>query len=131
MMAAWTRAELEKVGAAEELELTPRLSDGGFGDPVTIWVVPGGEDLYVRSWRGSDGAWYRRARQSGEAHISAGGVERDVRVVRPPEEVNDDVDSAYQSKYGRHAASYVEPMVRPEARATTLKLVPASTQGDE
>jgi hypothetical protein len=130
-MATWTRAEFEKIGAADELELTPGLSDGGFGYPVTIWVVPSGEDLYVRSWLGSDGAWYRRARRSGGAHISAGGVERDVRLVRPGEEVNDDVDSAYRSKYGRHAARYVEPMVRPEARATTLILVPASGEGDE
>jgi hypothetical protein len=129
MGAAWGGAELEKVGGAEELELTPRLSDGGFGRPVTIWVVPSGEDLYVRSWRGSAGDWYRRARQSGEARISAGGVERDVRVVSPADEVNDDVDAAYRSKYA--GDDYVDSMVRPEARATTLKLLPASAERDE
>jgi len=129
MGAAWTRAELQKVGGAEELELTPRLSDGGLGRPVIIWVVPSGEDLYVRSWRGSAGEWYRRALQSGEARISAGGVERDVRAVRPAEEVNDDVDAAYRSKYG--GDDYVDSMVRPEARATTLRLVPASAKRDE
>ena len=129
MGVAWTRAELEKVGGAEELELTPRLSDGRLGRPVIIWVVPSGEDLYVRSWRGSAGDWYRRAHQSGEARISAGGVERDVRVVSPADEVTDDVDVAYRSKYA--GDEYVDSMVRPEARATTLKLVPAPAERDE
>jgi hypothetical protein len=129
MGAGWTRAELEKVGGAEELELTPRLSDGGFGRQVVIWVVRSGEDLYVRSWRGSAGDWYRRARQSGAARISAGGVERDVRVVSPTDRVDDDVDTAYRGKYG--GDDYVDSMVRPEARATTLKLVPASLERDE
>ena len=36
---------------------------------------------------------------------------------------NDAVDAAYRTKYGRHSG-YVEPMVGPEARATTLRLVP-------
>ena len=37
--------------------------------------------------------------------------------------INDQVDTAYRTKYRRYA-SYVPPMISPEARATTLKLVP-------
>ncbi|NUO42662.1 MAG: DUF2255 family protein [Streptomyces sp.] len=36
--------------------------------------------------------------------------------------VNDRVDAAYRTKYGRYGASYVTPMVA--SRDTTLKLVP-------
>jgi hypothetical protein len=30
---------------------------------VTIWVVREGDGLYVRSWRGLSGAWYRGAHE--------------------------------------------------------------------
>ena len=39
------------------------------------------------------------------------------------DELNDAVDAAYHTKYARHSG-YVEPMVGPQARATTLRLVP-------
>jgi len=40
------------------------------------------------------------------------------------EGVNDAIDAAYRTKYHRYADSYVTPMIRPEARATTIKLIP-------
>ena len=45
------------------------------------------------------------------------------------EDVGDVVDAAYREKYGRYP-SYVEPMVAPQARATTLKLVPQDPEDD-
>ena len=123
-MAGWTKDELEKIAAAEELEIAPRRRDGTLRRPTTIWVVRVGDELYVRSWRGPTGSWFRAAQHTHEGRISAGGVEKDVRFVEAGDDVNDAVDGAYRSKYSRYAASYVEPMVRPEARATTLRLVP-------
>lgn len=41
-------------------------------------------------------------------------------------EVDSTVGAAYREKYGRYSG-YVQPMVRPEARATTIELVPRST----
>jgi len=40
-------------------------------------------------------------------------------------EVNDRIDAAYHTKYGRYP-QYVAPMVTAEARSTTIKLVPRS-----
>jgi hypothetical protein len=120
---AWTADELDRIGAAEELATAPRRADGTLRRPLPIWVVRVGDDLYVRSWRGDDGSWYRAARASGEGHISAGGVDRDVSYVPVDDEVNDAVDAAYRDKYGRYP-SYVEPMVAAASRATTLRLVP-------
>jgi hypothetical protein len=122
-MADWTTDELEKIAAADELQLAPTRSDGSLPKPVTIWVVRVGEDFYVRSWRGRTGSWFRGARQTHEGHISAGGIDKDVRFIEAGDDVNDAVDNAYRSKYRRYADSYVEPMVRPEARATTIRLV--------
>jgi hypothetical protein len=116
----WTSDELDRIGAADELEVTPlRLRS-----PVAIWVVRDGDDLYVRSWRGRSGSWFRAARAQGEGHISAGGVDKDVAFVDADDDVNDAVDAAYRAKYQRYGDTYVAPMVGPDARGTTLKLVP-------
>jgi hypothetical protein len=102
---------------------TPRRADGTLRRALSIWVVRVGDELYVRSWRGTSGSWFRAAQESGVGRVSAGGVDRDVAYVPADDDVNDAVDAAYRDKYGRYP-SYVEPMVRAEARATTLKLMP-------
>jgi threonine dehydrogenase-like Zn-dependent dehydrogenase len=42
--------------------------------------------------------------------------------------LNTQIDAAYQSKYHTYSATYVDPMIAPQARATTLKLVPSALQ---
>jgi hypothetical protein len=125
--AVWTAEELEWIGAAEELEMTPIGEDGAPLRTVPIWVVRADADIYVRSWRGAAGVWFRAARASHAARIRAGGVERDVDLLEAGDEVNDAVDAAYRDKYGRYP-SYVEPMVRADAQATTFRLVPADDE---
>ena len=51
------------------------------------------------------------------------GVDKDVALVET-DNVNDEVDAEYRTKYRRYAASLVDPITSPEARAATLKLVP-------
>jgi hypothetical protein len=90
-------------------------------------VVRAGGDLYVLSWRGTAGAWLRAAQARHAARIRAGGVERDVDLA----EAGGDVTTPSTPPPSTSTAaspSYVEPMVRADARATTLRLVPA---GDE
>lgn len=53
-MTTWTNDELTKIGAAEELEIASRRRDGTLRNPVTIWVVRHGDDLYVRSVNGRE-----------------------------------------------------------------------------
>jgi hypothetical protein len=123
-----TRDELAKISAAEELELAPVRRDETLGNPVTIWVVRVGDDLYVRSWKGDAGAWFRATQVRHAGHIEAGGVGKDVTFVAETDvDVNDRIDAAYRVKYRRHGGRYVDPMVAPTARATTIKLVPRST----
>jgi hypothetical protein len=126
-MAAWTNDELTRIGAADELELAPLRLDGTLRKPVTIWVVRVGDDLYVRSWRGRTGAWFRAAQVRHAGRIWAGGVTKDVTFIEETDPaINDQIDTAYRAKYRRYGARYVDPMVAPEARAATLKLVPCS-----
>ena len=125
-MTTWTSDELDKIGRADELRIAPRRRDGTLRNPVTVWVVRHGDDLYIRSWRGRTAAWYRAAQVRTEGWIRAGGVEKDVTFVDADPDINDAIDAAYRTKYHRYSDSYVRPMISPEARATTLKLVPRS-----
>jgi hypothetical protein len=126
-MTSWTNDELSKIETAEELEIAPRRRNGTLRKPVTIWVVRVGDDLYVRSYRGRGGAWFRPAQANRQGHIRAGGVEKDVTFVEETDSgINDKIDAAYRTKYGRYP-QYVAPMVTAEARSTTIKLAPHST----
>jgi hypothetical protein len=122
-MTAWTGDELAKIEAADELEIASLRRDGTPRSPVTIWVARLGDDLYVRSVNGRNGTWFRGAQDRHEAHIESGGVEKDVRVVET-DDMNDQIDAAYRTKYRSYAASIVDSIVTPEARAATIKLVP-------
>ncbi|MFF1442460.1 DUF2255 family protein [Streptomyces sp. NPDC058295] len=122
-MTKWTNDELDRIAAADELEMAPRRDDGTLRGPVPVWVVRDGDDLYVRSFRGTDGGWWRTARAGHEGHIRSGGVDKDVTFVQVADsEVDDRVDTAYRTKYGRFGGAYVNPLVA--ARSTTLRLVP-------
>jgi hypothetical protein len=132
MIIGWTPEELDAIGEADELEIAPVRPGGTLRRPTPIWVVRVGNDLYVRSYRGRDGRWFRAAQATHEGHISAGGVEKDVRFAETDNEAtNKAIDEQYLAKYGRYGARYVDPMVAAEARATTIKLVPARDGGGE
>lgn len=126
-MNAWTSDELSRIGNAEELRIASLRRDGTLRKPVIIWVVRLGDDLYVRSVNGRGSGWFRGTQARHEGHIQAGGVDKDVTFVEETDpEINNQLDSAYLSKYRRYP-QYVAPMVVPEARAATIKLMPRST----
>jgi hypothetical protein len=123
-MTMWTSDELDRIDKAEELEIAALRPDGTLRKPVTIWVVRHGDDLYVRSGYGNRAAWYRGTQRRREGHIKAGGIDKDVTFLDADPALNDPIDAAYRTKYRRHEARWVDPMVAAEARATTIKLVP-------
>ena len=119
-MTTWTSDELDKIGNADELRLATARPYGS----LTIWVVRHGDDLYIRSYRGPGGSWFRHARERREGHIQAGGVDKDVMLADASHQFDDQIDAAYRAKYRRYGSTYVNPMVAPQARATTIRLVP-------
>jgi hypothetical protein len=125
LMTDWPSDELEKIAASDELQLASARPDGRLRKPVTIWVVRLGDDVYVRSVNGRTSHWFRGVEDRHEGHIRAGGVDKDVVFVENEDEaVNDAIDDAYRAKYGRYPAAVVDPMVSPEVRAATLRLLP-------
>ncbi len=126
-MTVWTSDELNKIGTAEELKIASLRRDGTRRNPVTIWVVRLGDDLYVRSVNGRTAAWFRGTQVRHEGHIRAGGVEKEVTFVDADPDLNNQIDAAYRTKYRRYAANIVGSIVSPKARSATIKLVPRST----
>jgi hypothetical protein len=123
-MTDWTSAELAKIGAAEEVQIAPLARDGAPRKPVTVWLVRHGDDLYVRSVKGRTGHWFRGTQERHEGRVRAGGVQQDVKFVDADHDIDDEVDAAYRAKYRRYAGSILNSVLTPEARSSTLKLVP-------
>jgi hypothetical protein len=124
-MTAWTSDELNRIAKAEELQIASLRRDGTLRNPVTIWVVRVGDDLYVRSVNGRKSAWFRGTQIRHEGHIRAGGVDKDVAFVEEADpDINEQIDAAYRTKYRRYAASIINTTVSSEARSATIKLVP-------
>jgi hypothetical protein len=61
---------------------------------------------------------------SHEGHIKAGGIDKNVAFEDADHALDDQIDAVYRRKYGRYGAQYVDMVVAPEARSTTIKLVP-------
>ncbi|MEU6289084.1 DUF2255 family protein [Streptomyces sp. NPDC005047] len=122
-MTGWNDADLDRIGAAEELDLESERGDGTLRAPVTMWVVRAGDRLYVRSVKGTDGPWYRGTRSRRRGRVQAGGVRADVTFHDAGPGEYADVDAAYRAKYGRYP-SIVEHVLTEQARTSTLRLEP-------
>ena len=127
-MTTWTSDELSTIGGAEEVQLASLRRDGTRTNPVTIWVVRHGDDLYVRSVKGRTGAWFRGMQARHEGRVWADSVQKDVTFVEEAAPtIHDQIDAAYHSKYRRYAANIIGSVVSLEARSATIKLVPRAT----
>ena len=121
-MTDWTDDQLDRIGGTAEIEIAPRRADGSLLSSRPIWIVRVDDGLYVRSFRGPDGAWYRTARTTGEARLDADGTEVDVRLGPATDVGQERVDDAYRSKYGR--SGHVDTMVSAGPVETTLRVLP-------
>jgi hypothetical protein len=126
MSQTWRPDELDTIGHAGELSVAPRRPDGTLRPYTTIWVVRVGDDLFVRSYRGASGSWYRAATRGGAGRVRAGGLERDVTFEPAAAVDRAGIDGAYRAKYGR--STYVDAMVHPDAVASTLRLTPSDPE---
>jgi len=124
MMSEWTSEDLTRIGNAEEVQVTSRQGDGTLRKPVTIWVVRDGDSLYVRSVKGPTGAWFRGTQERHEGRIRGGGADQDITFVDADHDIGDKVDAAYRAKYRRYAGSILNSVLTPQARSTTIQLVP-------
>jgi hypothetical protein len=84
----------------------------------------GGCGLIRRLADGPSAAWFRGTRARHEGRVRAGGVEKDVTFEDVDHDIDDELDAAYRTKYGRYAENAIRRITSPEARSATLELVP-------
>lgn len=124
MRTAWTPAELDAIGGADELQISSMRPDGTARPFVTIWTVRAGDDLYVRTAYGPGARWYGHAKESGIGSVRAGGIERDVTFAEADADVQEAIDAAYEAKYGRYGRGIVKTVVGEQVHALTIRLEP-------
>jgi hypothetical protein len=90
---------------------------------VVIWVVVADDEVFVRSWLGAKGRWYRDLAESAPATLEFAGRRLAVRAIpaSDPEAVAR-VSPEFLRKYQR--STHAQEMVRPETLPTTLRLEP-------
>jgi hypothetical protein len=123
-MTGWTTEELDRIGAADELEISSLRADGTMGSPRTIWVVRVGDELFVRSVNGRSSDWFRGTERRHQGNVRAGGVEKDVAFVEADAALEGEIDDAYREKYRRYAKGIVDTTLTPQARSAALRIVP-------
>ena len=90
---------------------------------VVIWLVVAGDQLLVRSVRGTTGRWYMDLAEGGPATLEFAGRRLAVQAV--PEKDPGAVDRASQEYLRKYQPSpYAQAMVKPEVLPTTLRLEP-------
>jgi hypothetical protein len=121
----WAADELTRLGATSEIHIATLRTDGTARSSLPIWVVRVGDELFVRSYHGVGGSWFRRVTAHPFARIRGAGRDFVVRLVPADGALRDDVDRAYWAKYGRRG--YGAAMTTPEAAASTMRLEPANS----
>ena len=90
---------------------------------VVMWVVVAGDEVFVRSVRGSKGRWYSDLARGGSATLEFAGRRLEVQALS-----GSDADSIarasreYLRKY--QTSPYAQSIVRDEILPTTLRLEP-------
>ncbi len=117
---------IKTVCKADEIRIVTQGTASGPARKTTIWVVCLGRRIYVRSFRGRRGRWYRDIVANPLATVHTGRRRIPVQVIRETAATTiPRVSAAYRRKYGRRWPDETAPMVRPEAQRTTLRLLPA------
>ena len=90
---------------------------------VVIWVVVADDDVFVRSFRGTQGRWYRDLAAGGPATLEFAGQRLAVQAIpaNDPDAI-DRTSREFLRKY--RTSSYAQAMVQPDTLSTTLRLEP-------
>lgn len=122
-MTTWSKEELRKIAAADDLHISPFREDGvTYGTPTWIWSVAVGDALYVRPYNGQNSRWYKAAIRKKAGRIVAAGIMKEVTFEPVDWPINDLVDEAYRAKY--RGSPYLAAMIGSSARSSTVKVLP-------
>lgn len=120
-MGSWSRDELRRIAAGDDLHISPLREDGKtYGTPTWIWSVVLDDAVYVRAYNGRNSRWYKAAIGQNAGRITAAGTTKDVKFEPVDGEINDRIDDAYRAKY--KGSEYLGPMISARARGATVRV---------
>jgi hypothetical protein len=121
-MASWSRDELRRIAAADDLHVSPFRDDGvTYGTPTWIWSVAVDGALYVRAYNGRNSRWYEAAMRQKAGRITAAAMTKEITFESVEGPINDRIDDAYRTKY--RGSPYLNPMIGARARSATVKIM--------
>src|SRR5271155_5678372 len=106
----WSKDELHKIAAADDLHIAPLREDGvTYGTPTWIWSVAVDDALYVRGYNGQKSRWYQAAAGQRGGRLIAPALPKEF-TCEPVdgqlhEPIHDRIDEAYRAKY--HGSPYL------------------------
>ena len=118
-----TKFDADTLRALHDVQEPTIRTDKHPESAVVIWVVVDGDDVYVRSWLGARGRWYKDLAAGGPATLEFAGRRLAVQAIPAGDDTS--VERASREilrKYRR--SSHAQEMVRGEILPTTLRLVP-------
>ena len=93
------------------------------GSAVVIWLAVADDEIFVRSWRGAKGRWYRDLAAGGPATLEFAGRRLAVRAIPASDPASVARTSReFLRKY--QPSTHAREMVRSEVLPTTLRLEP-------
>ncbi len=90
---------------------------------VVIWVVVDGDDVFVRSWLGARGRWFKDLASGGAATLEFAGRRLAVQAV-PAGDAESVARASAEILRKYRNSSHAQEMVRDEILPTTLRLEP-------
>jgi hypothetical protein len=117
-----TNFDADTLGALRELREVGIRTDKHPSSAVVVWVVVADDGVFVRSFRGAKGRWYKDLAGGGPATLEFGSRRLAVQAVPANAAAIGQASREYLRKYG--PGPYATAMVQPEILPTTLRLEP-------
>ena len=119
----FAESDLAALAAAVEIEVETR-AEGGVVHRTIVWPVVDDGVVYVRSYKGPRGRWYREALADPSIALVADGRRLPARAVPATDAAS--VDACSAALRDKYPADYsLEAMLVPEVLPTTLRIEPA------
>jgi hypothetical protein len=122
-MMSFGAQDLQRLAAAEEVEIETQAPDGPVHRTI-IWVVVDGDETFIRSYRGPTARWYREARANPAValHVDGRRLTATAIAATDPDSI-ERVSAGIRAKYPNDPGT--KGMVADDVLDTTLRLEPA------
>lgn len=125
-MSTWSKDELRRIAATDDLHISLFREDGvTYGTRTWIWSVAVDGAVYVRAYNGQKSRWYQTAVRQKAGRITAAGMTKEVAFEPVDGPITDRIDDAYRVKC--RGSAYLHPMIGARARSATVKVISRET----